>query len=121
MQFHSIPTHARLTFIQPETRQRTIRTNITGNESFKKQFLLNIETRLFYFHYSVACTPKLFFFLFQKDCLSQQELVPIQYYHRPVHVSWTTGPLAGVVASLSTYSGVERAFLDELAKLLGAT
>ncbi|CAB3256134.1 unnamed protein product, partial [Arctia plantaginis] len=56
-----------------------------------------------------------------KDCLSQQELVPIQYYHRPVHVSWTTGPLAGVVASLSTYSGVERAFLDELAKLLGAT
>ncbi|XP_022821716.1 DNA topoisomerase 2-binding protein 1 [Spodoptera litura] len=58
-----------------------------------------------------------------KDCLSQQELVPIQYYHRPVRVpSWAgAGPLAGVVASLSTYSGVERAFLDELAKLLGAT
>lgn len=59
----------------------------------------------------------------QKDCLSQQELVPIQYYHRPVRVpTWAgAGPLAGVVASLSTYSGVERAFLDELAKLLGAT
>ncbi|CAH0698707.1 unnamed protein product [Spodoptera exigua] len=58
-----------------------------------------------------------------KDCLSQQELVPIQYYHRPVRVpTWSgEGPLAGVVASLSTYSGVERAFLDELAKLLGAT
>ncbi|XP_063890683.1 DNA topoisomerase 2-binding protein 1 [Helicoverpa armigera] len=57
-----------------------------------------------------------------KDCLSQQELVPIQYYHRPVAVPLSApGPLTGVVASLSTYSGVERAFLDELAKLLGAT
>ncbi|KAJ8733642.1 hypothetical protein PYW07_014193 [Mythimna separata] len=57
-----------------------------------------------------------------KDCLSQQELVPIQYYHRPVRVTYAPpGPLEGVVASLSTYSGVERAFLDELAKLLGAT
>ncbi|XP_026726521.1 DNA topoisomerase 2-binding protein 1 [Trichoplusia ni] len=55
-----------------------------------------------------------------KDCLSQQELVPIQYYHRSVKVP-AGAPLAGVVASLSTYSGVERAFLDELAKLLGAT
>ncbi|XP_053601889.1 DNA topoisomerase 2-binding protein 1-A [Plodia interpunctella] len=60
-----------------------------------------------------------------KDCLSQQELLPIQYYHRPVKLpQWSSGstlPLEGVVASLSTYSGVERAFLDELAKLLGAT
>ncbi|XP_037301931.1 DNA topoisomerase 2-binding protein 1-like isoform X2 [Manduca sexta] len=57
-----------------------------------------------------------------KDCLSQQELVPIQYYHRPVRLaSWSAAPLQGVVASLSTYSGIERAFLDELAKLLGAT
>ncbi|CAG9782681.1 unnamed protein product [Diatraea saccharalis] len=58
-----------------------------------------------------------------KDCLSQQELVDIQYYHRPVKVAqWNdTPPLKGVVASLSTYSGIERAFLDELAKLLGAT
>ncbi|CAD0195187.1 unnamed protein product [Chrysodeixis includens] len=55
-----------------------------------------------------------------KDCLSQQELVPIQYYHRSVRVPEGAG-LRGVVASLSTYSGVERAFLDELAKLLGAT
>ncbi|CAH2069106.1 unnamed protein product, partial [Iphiclides podalirius] len=58
-----------------------------------------------------------------KDCLSQQELLPIQYYHRPVRLPQWSGPppLHGVVASLSTYSGVERAFLDELAKLLGAT
>ncbi|RVE48917.1 hypothetical protein evm_006379 [Chilo suppressalis] len=58
-----------------------------------------------------------------KDCLSQQELLPIEYYHRPVKVpQWEgNGPLQGVVASLSTYSGIERAFLDELAKLLGAT
>ncbi|XP_075979975.1 mutagen-sensitive 101 [Anticarsia gemmatalis] len=56
-----------------------------------------------------------------KDCLSQQELVPIEYYHRPVHVTWNNSPLHGVVASLSTYSGVERVYLDELAKLLGAT
>ncbi|XP_045456996.1 DNA topoisomerase 2-binding protein 1-like [Melitaea cinxia] len=58
-----------------------------------------------------------------KDCLSQQELLPVQYYHRPVKLpQWNgPGPLVGVVASLSTYSGVERAFLDELAKLLGAT
>ncbi|XP_072935545.1 DNA topoisomerase 2-binding protein 1 [Epargyreus clarus] len=61
--------------------------------------------------------------LWIKDCLSQQELLPIQYYHRPVKLpQWEgNGPLHGVVASLSTYSGVERAFLDELAKLLGAT
>ncbi|CAG9576231.1 unnamed protein product [Danaus chrysippus] len=57
-----------------------------------------------------------------KDCLSQQELLEIQYYHRPVKLpQWTVAPLEGVVASLSTYSGFERAFLDELAKLLGAT
>ncbi|CAH2269810.1 jg1105 [Pararge aegeria aegeria] len=58
----------------------------------------------------------------RKDCLSQQELLPIQYYHRPVKLpQWEgPGPLEGVVASLSTYSGFERAFLDELAKLLGA-
>ncbi|KAM3956492.1 LOW QUALITY PROTEIN: mutagen-sensitive 101 [Aphomia sociella] len=58
-----------------------------------------------------------------KDCLAQQELLPVQYYHRPVKLPQWTGPppLEGVVASLSTYSGVERAFLDELAKLLGAT
>ncbi|XP_045761506.1 DNA topoisomerase 2-binding protein 1 [Maniola jurtina] len=57
-----------------------------------------------------------------KDCLSQQELLPIQYYHRPVKLpQWDgPGPLEGVVASLSTYCGFERAFLDELAKLLGA-
>lgn len=68
--------------------------------------------------------PEIFVFLFQKDCLSQQELLPIDYYHRPVKVpQWGegSGPLQGVVASLSTYSGVERAFLDELAKFLGAT
>lgn len=61
----------------------------------------------------------------QKDCLCQQELLPIEYYHRPVKVpSWSgcePGPLHGVVVSLSTYSGIERAFIDELAKLLGAT
>ncbi|XP_045485760.1 DNA topoisomerase 2-binding protein 1 isoform X1 [Pieris rapae] len=57
-----------------------------------------------------------------KDCLSQQELLPLQYYHRPVTVpNSDSEPLNGVVACLSTYSGIERAFLDELAKLLGAT
>ncbi|CAK1541346.1 unnamed protein product [Leptosia nina] len=58
-----------------------------------------------------------------KDCLCQQELVPLQYYHRPVSIPSNSGggPLEGVVASLSTYSGLERAFLDEVAKLLGAT
>ncbi|XP_061727736.1 uncharacterized protein LOC133532892 [Cydia pomonella] len=56
-----------------------------------------------------------------KDCLSQQALTPIEYYHRPVHLkSPASNPLHGVVACLSTYSGVERAFLDELAKLCGA-
>ncbi|XP_063545443.1 DNA topoisomerase 2-binding protein 1 isoform X1 [Cydia strobilella] len=56
-----------------------------------------------------------------KDCLSRQEMCPIEYYHRPVHLKApASNPLHGVVASLSTYSGVERAFLDELAKLCGA-
>ncbi|GBP66273.1 Mariner Mos1 transposase [Eumeta japonica] len=55
-----------------------------------------------------------------KDCLTQQELVPIQYYHKPVRVVNATA-LHDVVLSLSTYSGVERAFLDELATLMGAT
>ncbi|XP_073948628.1 mutagen-sensitive 101 isoform X2 [Choristoneura fumiferana] len=57
-----------------------------------------------------------------KDCLSQQALVRIEYYHRPVKLAVAgAAPLRGVVASLSTYTGVERAFLDEVAKLLGAT
>nr|XP_037871630.1 DNA topoisomerase 2-binding protein 1-A [Bombyx mori] len=69
---------------------------------------------------SAAAEPVTAFWI--KDCLSQQELVPLQYYHRPVRVKPSPEPpLKGVVASLSTYSGVERAFLDELAKLLGAT
>ncbi|XP_064076968.1 DNA topoisomerase 2-binding protein 1 isoform X2 [Vanessa tameamea] len=69
------------------------------------------------------CALQLVTVFWVKDCLSQQELLPIQYYHRPVKLpQWKgAGPLEGVVASLSTYSGVERAFLDELAKLLGAT
>lgn len=73
--------------------------------------ILNIKRRTIFFLWS------------QKDCLSQQELLPVQYYHRPVRLpQWNgPGPLVGVVASLSTYSGVERVFLDELAKLLGAT
>ncbi|XP_050354727.1 DNA topoisomerase 2-binding protein 1-B isoform X2 [Nymphalis io] len=73
--------------------------------------------------WDVPCALDLVTVFWIKDCLSQQELLPIQYYHRPVKLpQWEgAGPLEGVVASLSTYSGVERAFLDELAKLLGAT
>ncbi|XP_050684584.1 DNA topoisomerase 2-binding protein 1 isoform X2 [Leptidea sinapis] len=55
-----------------------------------------------------------------KDCISSSELLEVQYFHRPVRVAVRV-PLAGVVASLSTYSGVERAFLDRLAELCGAT
>lgn len=56
-----------------------------------------------------------------KDCITQQEVVPIEYYHRPVSISdRASKALTGVVLSLSTYVGMERAFLDELAKLLGA-
>lgn len=59
-----------------------------------------------------------------RDCLMQQELLPVEYYHRPVKYrepeSGQPAILDGVVLSISTYVGQERLFLDEFARLLGA-
>ncbi|XP_012272472.1 DNA topoisomerase 2-binding protein 1-B isoform X3 [Orussus abietinus] len=58
--------------------------------------------------------------LFIDDCIDQDQLVDIMYYHRPVCISENAKPLTGCVITISSYIGKERLFLTELAQLLGA-
>ncbi|XP_043603749.1 DNA topoisomerase 2-binding protein 1-like isoform X2 [Bombus pyrosoma] len=57
--------------------------------------------------------------LFIEDCIRQDRIVDIMYYHRPISV--TNHVLLGCVLTISTYTGVERSYLVTLAMELGAT
>lgn len=46
--------------------------------------------------------------------------VPIQYYHRPIPMTVESKPLSGMTIVISTYTELERDFIDSLANLLGA-
>ncbi|XP_068986634.1 DNA topoisomerase 2-binding protein 1-A-like isoform X2 [Bombus flavifrons] len=56
--------------------------------------------------------------LFIEDCVNQDRIVEVMYYHRPVSV--TKHVLVGCVLTISRYVGIERSYLVTLAIELGA-
>ncbi|XP_051154922.1 DNA topoisomerase 2-binding protein 1 isoform X2 [Leptopilina boulardi] len=58
--------------------------------------------------------------MFIDDCVDRDELVPLLYYHRPIVIKEDVKPLQDCVIAISTYSGQERQFLQQLAESLGA-
>lgn len=58
--------------------------------------------------------------MFIDECVDKDELVPLQYYHRPIAVIEDAKPLHDCVIAISTYSGQERQYLQQLAECLGA-
>ncbi|XP_033225645.1 DNA topoisomerase 2-binding protein 1 isoform X2 [Belonocnema kinseyi] len=58
--------------------------------------------------------------LFIDDCVDKDELVPLEYYHRPILLKGDAQPLQQCVIAISTYSGQERPYLQFLSEALGA-
>ncbi|XP_016844726.1 DNA topoisomerase 2-binding protein 1-A [Nasonia vitripennis] len=58
--------------------------------------------------------------LFIEDCIDNEKLVNIEYYHTPITIAQNVKPLANCVIGMSTYAGVERRYLSELSEALGA-
>ncbi|PSN50070.1 hypothetical protein C0J52_04215 [Blattella germanica] len=54
------------------------------------------------------------------DCHTEDELVPIMYYHRPISVDTEKKPLSNCVIGITSYVGHEREYILSVAKLLGA-
>ncbi|RZF42232.1 hypothetical protein LSTR_LSTR004381 [Laodelphax striatellus] len=55
-----------------------------------------------------------------EDCIQEEKLVPVMYYHEPLSILDGCAPLAGCVITISTYANKERAFLEQLVEALGA-
>ncbi|CAL1689646.1 unnamed protein product [Lasius platythorax] len=58
--------------------------------------------------------------LFIEDCINQERVVDVEYYHRPFSIRKPCNPLSGCVITMSMYTGTERMYLSALAKKLGA-
>ncbi|KAI4486795.1 hypothetical protein M0804_006165 [Polistes exclamans] len=58
--------------------------------------------------------------LFVEDCKNQEQIVDIEYYHKPFSISKDINPLRDCIVTLSMYTGVERMYLSKLAEELGA-
>ncbi|XP_015431486.1 PREDICTED: DNA topoisomerase 2-binding protein 1 [Dufourea novaeangliae] len=58
--------------------------------------------------------------LFIEDCVNQELIIEIMYYHRPLSIKKHSNPLSGCVITMSMYTGVERTYLATLATKLGA-
>ncbi|XP_012528474.1 DNA topoisomerase 2-binding protein 1 isoform X2 [Monomorium pharaonis] len=58
--------------------------------------------------------------LFIEDCINQEQIVDLKYYHRPLSIRKPCNPLSGCVITMSMYTGVERVYLSALATELGA-
>ncbi|TGZ37603.1 DNA topoisomerase 2-binding protein 1 [Temnothorax longispinosus] len=58
--------------------------------------------------------------LFIEDCINQEQIVDIMYYHRPLSIKKPCNPLSGCVITMSMYTGAERVYLSTLATTLGA-
>ncbi|XP_012219736.2 DNA topoisomerase 2-binding protein 1 isoform X1 [Linepithema humile] len=58
--------------------------------------------------------------LFIEDCINQDQIVDIMYYHRPLSIRKPCNPLSGCVITMSMYTGTERVYLLTLATKLGA-
>ncbi|XP_076674457.1 mutagen-sensitive 101 isoform X2 [Andrena cerasifolii] len=58
--------------------------------------------------------------LFIEDCINQEQIIDIMYYHRPLSIKKHSNPLSGCVITMSMYTGLERTYLATLATELGA-
>ncbi|XP_012256497.2 DNA topoisomerase 2-binding protein 1-A isoform X1 [Athalia rosae] len=58
--------------------------------------------------------------LFIDDCIDQDTVVEVKYYHKPISISQNIAPLADCVIAMSSYIGKERTFLSSVAEALGA-
>ncbi|KOC70830.1 DNA topoisomerase 2-binding protein 1-A [Habropoda laboriosa] len=58
--------------------------------------------------------------LFIVDCVNQEQILEVTYYHRPLSIKKHSNPLSGCVITMSMYTGVERIYLATLATELGA-
>ncbi|XP_076627119.1 mutagen-sensitive 101 isoform X1 [Colletes latitarsis] len=58
--------------------------------------------------------------LFIEDCVNQEVIVDIMYYHRPLSIKKHSNPLSGCIITMSMYTGLERTYLATLATELGA-
>ncbi|KAL0125656.1 hypothetical protein PUN28_004619 [Cardiocondyla obscurior] len=58
--------------------------------------------------------------LFIEDCINQEQVVDIMYYHRPLSIRKSCNLLSGCVITMSMYTGAERIYLSKLATTLGA-
>lgn len=58
--------------------------------------------------------------LFIEDCINQEQILDIMYYHRPLSIRKPCNPLLGCVITMSMYTGAERMYLSTLAMTLGA-
>ncbi|XP_025993748.1 DNA topoisomerase 2-binding protein 1 isoform X2 [Solenopsis invicta] len=58
--------------------------------------------------------------LFIEDCIKQEQIVELKYYHRPISIRKRCNPLSECVITMSMYTGVERDYLSTLAMELGA-
>ncbi|XP_055372512.1 DNA topoisomerase 2-binding protein 1 [Condylostylus longicornis] len=59
--------------------------------------------------------------LWMDDAITANELVPIEYFHKPIPLSANKKPLKGMVIVVSSYGGSQRCFLEQLSIVLGAT
>ncbi|XP_055843920.1 DNA topoisomerase 2-binding protein 1 [Episyrphus balteatus] len=59
--------------------------------------------------------------LYVEECMKQNKLVPIEYFHRHIPNTADAGPLKGMTIVVSIYAGLERDFVDAVAQLLGAS
>ncbi|XP_015595302.1 DNA topoisomerase 2-binding protein 1-A isoform X2 [Cephus cinctus] len=57
--------------------------------------------------------------LYIDDCIDQEKMLQIEYFHRPLSIAKNAKPLAGCVVAMSSYTGKERTFLSELIQALG--
>lgn len=61
-----------------------------------------------------------FIAILQESSMKENAQVPIQYYHRPIPMTVESKPLSGMTIVISTYTDLERDFVQSLANLLGA-
>lgn len=52
--------------------------------------------------------------------MNQEQIVDIEYYHRPLSIGKLCNFLSGCVITMSMYTGTERLYLSALATKLGA-
>lgn len=58
--------------------------------------------------------------MLQEDCVDNEKLLDVMYYHKPIIISKTTKPLANCVICISSYTGAKRTYLAKLSEALGA-